>query len=190
MLHACFTPIALCFVYTSWYFYAFSRTTYCQDAPCLFYTNCFMFLFTHAVFVFQKNYTEIFSELDETKARPPIFPNTKTESKAEMEEDTEVATSPGGAPPPSGCVRPWCGPLGCSLTSPFCLQIASDTRTLNQSASIHEKFHSAAAIKDQFRGTKVSVLAPCRDGELPPEPSPSTPPPSSSPLLTPMMRRE
>jgi hypothetical protein len=26
MLHACFTPINLCFVYTSWYFYAFSRT--------------------------------------------------------------------------------------------------------------------------------------------------------------------
>jgi hypothetical protein len=25
---------------------------------------------------------------------------------------------------------------------------------------------------------------------LPPEPSPSTPPPSSSPLLSPMMRRE
>jgi hypothetical protein len=24
MLHACFTPIALCFVYTSWHFYAFS----------------------------------------------------------------------------------------------------------------------------------------------------------------------
>ena len=39
-------------------------------------------------------------------------------------------------------------------------------------------------------GQKVSVLALCRDGELPPEPSPSTPPPSPSPLLTPMMTRE
>jgi hypothetical protein len=26
------------------------------------------------VFVFQKSYTEIFSELDETKAKVPIFP--------------------------------------------------------------------------------------------------------------------
>ena len=42
----------------------------------------------------------------------------------------------------------------------------------------------------RFEGQKVSVSAPCRDGELPPEPSPSTPPPSPSPLLTPMMRRE
>jgi hypothetical protein len=63
-------------------------------------------------------------------------------------------------------------------------------KTLEEEASIHEKFCSAAAIKDKFQGTEVSVLAPCRDGELPPEPSPLTPPPSSSPLLTPMMRRE
>ena len=41
-----------------------------------------------------------------------------------------------------------------------------------------------------IRGTEVSVSAPCRDGELPPEPSPSTPPPPSSSLLPPMMRRE
>jgi hypothetical protein len=28
MLHACFTPIALCFVYTTWHFYAFLELTY------------------------------------------------------------------------------------------------------------------------------------------------------------------
>jgi hypothetical protein len=32
---------------------------------------------------------------------------------------------------------------------------------------------SAAAVEDKFRGTEVSVPAPCRDGEVPPEPSPS-----------------
>jgi hypothetical protein len=36
-----------------------------------------------------------------------------------------------------------------------------------------EQFHSAAAVEDKFRGTEVSVPAPCRDGEVPPEPSPS-----------------
>jgi hypothetical protein len=36
-----------------------------------------------------------------------------------------------------------------------------------------EQFCSIAAIEDKFRGTEVSVLAPCRDGEVPPEPSPS-----------------
>jgi hypothetical protein len=36
-----------------------------------------------------------------------------------------------------------------------------------------EEFRSSAAIEDKFRGTEVSVSAPCRDGEVPPEPSPS-----------------
>jgi hypothetical protein len=36
-----------------------------------------------------------------------------------------------------------------------------------------EQFHSAAAIKDKFWGTEVSIPVPCWDGEVPPEPSPS-----------------
>jgi hypothetical protein len=36
-----------------------------------------------------------------------------------------------------------------------------------------EQFHSAAAIEDKFCGTEVSILAPCQDGEVPLEPSPS-----------------
>jgi hypothetical protein len=36
-----------------------------------------------------------------------------------------------------------------------------------------EQFLSSAAAVDEFRGTEVSNLAPCRDGEVPPEPSPS-----------------
>jgi hypothetical protein len=36
-----------------------------------------------------------------------------------------------------------------------------------------EQFHSSAAATNEFRGTEVSVPAPCRDGEVPPEPSPS-----------------
>jgi hypothetical protein len=63
-------------------------------------------------------------------------------------------------------------------------------KTLKEEASIHEKFHSTAAIEDQFQETEVSVPAPYQDGELPPKPSPSTPLPYSSPLLTPMMGRE
>jgi hypothetical protein len=52
------------------------------------------------------------------------------------------------------------------------------------------KFRSAATVADEIQGTKVSVPALCRDRELPPEPSLSTPPPSPSTLLSPMMRRE
>jgi hypothetical protein len=66
MLHACFTPIDLCFDYTSWCFYAFSGTnllTRCHSA-----SSCFLlFLF------FRKVTQEIFSELDKTKAKVPIY---------------------------------------------------------------------------------------------------------------------
>jgi hypothetical protein len=84
----------------------------------------------------------------------------------------------------------WCGTPWYPLASPLCLYKASDVKTLNLSAFSHIKFRSAAAIEDQFRRTEVSIPAPYRDGELPPEPSPLTPPPSSSTLLSPMMRRE
>jgi hypothetical protein len=36
-----------------------------------------------------------------------------------------------------------------------------------------EEFCSSAAAADEFRGTEVSIPAPCRDGEVPPELSPS-----------------
>jgi hypothetical protein len=34
-----------------------------------------------------------------------------------------------------------------------------------------EQFCSAATVEDKFRRTEVSVPAPCRDREVPPEPS-------------------
>jgi hypothetical protein len=67
MLHACLYTIWFVFCYTSWRFYAFSRTnllTRCHSASSLF----------SVVFVFQKATQEIFSELDKTKAKVPIFP--------------------------------------------------------------------------------------------------------------------
>jgi hypothetical protein len=66
MLHACFTPIALCFVYTSWRSYVFFGTnllTRCHSA-----SSCFL-LFLY----FRKVIQETFSELDETKAEVPIL---------------------------------------------------------------------------------------------------------------------
>jgi hypothetical protein len=85
MLHACFTPIALCFVYTSWHFYAFSGTS--------LLTRCYSTSSSFLLFLyFRKVVQEIFLELDETKGKPPIFPDTKTESKVETEEGTEAAT--------------------------------------------------------------------------------------------------
>jgi hypothetical protein len=182
MLHACFTPIAIYFVYTSWLFYAFSGTnllTRCHSV-----SSCFL-LFFYSRYLPK----EIFSELDETKPEVPIFLSSTRSPKGRRRRAPRLPHHR-VAPPPLWPRHHMVWVPGRPLTSPFRLYIASDMKTLEESASIHQKFRSAAAIKDQFRGTEVPVPAPCQDGELPPEPSPSNPPPSSSPLLTPMMRRE
>jgi hypothetical protein len=44
-------------------------------------------------------------------------------------------------------------------------------KTLGELAIFQKEFRSSAAI-DKFQGIEVSVSAPCRDGEVPPEPSP------------------
>jgi hypothetical protein len=66
-------------------FMQFLELTYEQDAtvPVLVFC-CFC--------ISRKVIQEIFSELDEMKAKPPIFPDTKTESKAEKEEGQGLAT--------------------------------------------------------------------------------------------------
>jgi hypothetical protein len=74
MLHACLYTICFVFCYTSWRFYAFSRTNplmRCHSASSLF----LLFL------CFKKATSEIFLELDETKARIPIFPEASRSPK-------------------------------------------------------------------------------------------------------------
>jgi hypothetical protein len=74
MLHACFTPIALCFVYTSWRFYAFPGTnllTRCHSASSLF----------SAIFVFQKSYTRNILRIGRNEARTSYFPDTRRSPK-------------------------------------------------------------------------------------------------------------
>jgi hypothetical protein len=64
----------LCVCYTLWRFYAFSRTnllTSCHNASSLF----LLFL------CFRKATQEIFSELDESKAKVPIFPDMRRSPK-------------------------------------------------------------------------------------------------------------
>jgi hypothetical protein len=42
-----------------------------------------------------------------------------------------------------------------------------------ESTFFPEQFRSSTAIEDKFQGTEVSISTHCRDGEVPPEPSPS-----------------
>jgi hypothetical protein len=57
--------------------------------------------------------------------------------------------------------------------TPLRLYNASGRKTLKESVFFPEQFHSSAAATDEFRGTKVFVPAPCRDGKVPLEPSTS-----------------
>ena len=72
------------------------------------------------------------------------------------------------AAPPGGV-----GPLAAHRPCLFAYKKPPDAKTLNRQSEIHEKFRSAAATEGEIRGQKVSVPAPCWDGEVPPEPSPS-----------------
>jgi hypothetical protein len=56
---------------------------------------------------------------------------------------------------------------------PLRLYKASGRKTLGGSANFQKEFCNSVAADDEFRGTEVSVPAPCQDEEVPPEPSPS-----------------
>jgi hypothetical protein len=73
MLHACLYTTCFVFCYTSWPFYAFSRTSLlirCHSASSLF----------SAIFVFQKSYIGNIIEIG-WKAKPSIFPEASRSPK-------------------------------------------------------------------------------------------------------------
>jgi hypothetical protein len=80
-----YTPFALCFVYTSWRFYAFSGTnllTICHSASSLF----------SAVFVFQKSYTGNILGIGQNKSRTSYFYRSFAKTEDEMEGGQGLAT--------------------------------------------------------------------------------------------------
>jgi hypothetical protein len=94
-------------------FYAFSETTYLEDATVLV-PYFLQFL------CFRKATREIFSELDEMKPEHPIFPGCETKSEGEPEGGQGPTTPGGGAPLPWSC-QGWCGATGRPLTLPLLL---------------------------------------------------------------------
>ena len=93
MLLPCFTPIATYYICTLRCFIAFSVTNLlkrCRSVISLFPT----------VFGFSKVIQEKFLELDETKAKVPIFPDTSKKSEGELKKGNRAATPALGAPWP------------------------------------------------------------------------------------------
>ena len=112
MFHAYIIPIATCFIYTLYGFYAFSGTnllTRCHSASSLF----------SAVFGFRKAVKEIFSELHETKVNIPIFPGSIQNAEENTEEGHEAATPNGGATPSLAAPPRGVGPSGAHRRCPF-----------------------------------------------------------------------
>jgi hypothetical protein len=132
MLHACLYTIFLVFRYTSWYFYAFSETnllTRCHSASSLF----------SAILCFGKATREIFSELDETKAEPSIFPDTS--------QSVKMIRRGARAWPHTRAARPSPGPfhqgraaLVHLLTPPFRQYIPLDGKNLKDRSIFHKTY--------------------------------------------------
>jgi hypothetical protein len=130
------------FYYTSWRFYAFYRTNLlirCHSASSLF----LLFL------CFKKAIQEIFSELDKTKSRIPIFPDMRQTPKMRR-RGTRGRPHHTMARPP-GHAMAWCGPLAHSLTLPFRLYIPS-TENLRGPINFPWNLLRATAVVDARSG--------------------------------------
>jgi hypothetical protein len=192
MLHACLCTICFVFCYTSWYFYAFSRTnllTRCHSASFPF----------SAFFVFQKSYTGNILRIGRNEAQTSYFSRHETKTEGEPEGGPGASHTLGWhAPPWPHRVVVW-GPWSTSDIAPMPIKSlrSENPKSIGVSPS---KVPQRRRHRRPISGDRSLCSAPCRDGEVPPEPSlsttstpppsPSTSPPSPSMLLSLMMRRE
>jgi hypothetical protein len=127
-----FTPIALCFLYTSWRFYAFFRTnllTRCHS------TSSYFLLFL----CFRKVIHEIFSELDKTKAKVPIYLTWRRSPKERRRAARRQSHHRVARATPGHSTR-WCGPLFHLLISLFRLYIPFVTKILGDQTLFHKTY--------------------------------------------------
>jgi hypothetical protein len=118
ILHACFTPIALCFVYTSWHFYAFSRTNLLTRYHS---ASSYFLLFLY----FRKVVQKIFSELDGTKPEVPILlSRTRSPKKRQRRAPRQPHHAMGWVHPWSHLAMVWAPRASIDLALPpiYCLQ--------------------------------------------------------------------
>jgi hypothetical protein len=172
MLHACIYTICFEFCYTSWCFYAFSGTnllTRCHTVSSLFST----------VFVFQKNVTqEIFSELDETKAKSPNFTKASRRLKMRRRGARGQPHHQGARPSPWPCppvVRPP-GPPPHAALSP--IKSPRREKPKGRIAFPRNILQAATVVETRSGGSRSSSRHPAGEGNPCRRPSP---PPWSPP---------
>jgi hypothetical protein len=125
---------------------------------------------------FRKATQEIFSELDETKAKVPIFPDTRRSPNLRRRGARGRPHTPWCGPPP-GCAGAWCGPLVHLLTLPFRLYIPLMGKPKSPD-QFPRNILQAAAIVDARSGGSSSSQHPAREGNhhWRPSSSPCLPP--------------
>jgi hypothetical protein len=170
MLHACLYIICFVFCYTSWRFYAFSRTNLlmrCHSASSL------LLLFL----CFRKAIEEIFSELDETKAKIPIFPKLHEVQRRDKVVPKRGRTMPRRGPPwPCRAVVWASGPLPDAALPPI---YSPRWENLKGMINFPRNLPQAAAIIDaRLGGSRSSSRHPDGKGDHCRRPSSSPWPPS------------
>ena len=140
------------------------------------------FLFC-AIFGFRNPTQEIFSELDEIDAQGLIFPRSFQKTKEYTKWGDEAPTPQGrvawvGPAPPYGV-----GPSSALRLCLFAYLSLLDLKPRDEKATVRETFQSRRHREAKIWGTRVSVPARRRDGEVPPRKA--SPPPSSPPSLSP-----
>jgi hypothetical protein len=167
MLHACSYTICYVFCYTLWRFYAFSETnllTRCHSAsPCFLLFLCF-----------RKVTREIFSELDEIKAEPPIFtealrrPKMRWRGAKGQPHHQGARPSPWPRPP---VVRPP-GPPPAAI--PLTIKSPRREKPRGRIAFPWNILQAAAVVETRLGGSRSSSRHPAGEGN--PCRRPSSPP--------------
>jgi hypothetical protein len=170
MLYACSYTICFEFCYTSWCFYAFSRTnilTRCHSASSLF----------PAIFVFQKSYTGNILGIGRNKNRTSYFPRSFTKTKDETGGRSQ-AHHRGARPSPWPChpmVRP-AGPTSDDALSPINFPRWEKPKGLI--AFPRNILQATAVVETRLGGSRSSSQHPAGEGNPCRRPSP---PPWSPP---------
>jgi hypothetical protein len=161
MLHACLYTICIVFCYTSWHFYAFSRT----NLPTRRHSASSLFLL---FLCFRKATQEIFSELDETKAKFPIFPEVSRSPKLRLRRNRGQAHHRVARPSPWPRYQVVWPP---GPPSDVALPPIYFPRWENLKARSISTKHTASRRRRRCDIGRVQKLfpTPCRRGESPPE---------------------
>jgi hypothetical protein len=157
MLHTCLYTIFFVFVYTSWCFYAFSRTN--QLTRCHIVSSMFS-----AVFVFQKSYTGNILRIGRNKSQSSYFSRSVTDSKDETEGSQEAAAPPHGAGHPKATPGAGVGPWSTSWRHPSAYIFPSMEKPKSPDQFPRNILQAAAVIDARSGGSRSSSRHPAGEG--------------------------